>query len=711
MKVRKLLVEVGADTKDYDRGMKSARAKLTKLTGQIKKMGKVMAAAATAVVAAVGLMVKNYVEAGDWIDKMSKRTGIGAVALSELAYAADISGASLNDVEKCVKKMAKTITDADEGLESYLRVFRRLGLDVKKLKAMSPEEQFFTIGGAIADLEKEFLKTATAQEVFGRAGTTLLPLFKESAEEINRLRRETHELGIVFDTEAAAKAAALKDAMTKLKGAFQGISFQIADAVVPSLMIFAEAFTKTVTSIDIDGEKLTKTLLGTFKFIVRGALGVVMAFHGIKLSSEKVVEGVAGVAKGYLEGMAKVDKAIEKVWPGLAKLLKVFGTTDEAIDTLSITQETYRQKGEETIDTLSDLIMYLESLEQALDEAYDASNKVSKSITEADAALGGAAKTIETTIPTYQHSALMLSFTAKAWYAMGTAAEVSADLARRAAAALGISVIELKNIIISSLNVILAWTGLVFQKITAGASAWDIQKAKIEEFRSVLQEVSEQVMNVVGRMDAMFGQLHANEAQRIENTRRQQSDAIEAWFEERRAYIEQHILDEEAKVAALEALDEEKARKENALQHRIEKEQRKLERKRAVAQKASALAMAGINIAEAITKALTAGPIIGQVLAALVAVMGAVQIAAIASAPLPALAKGGYIEKEMVARLHPGELVLSPAHVKALASPDRMIGSFSPTVIINTKTLDDRTIRQAGEKIYAELQRQQRRFG
>lgn len=659
MKVRKLLVEVGADTAAYDRGMKSARAKLKNLTGQIKKMGVVMAAAATAVVGAVGLMVKNYVEAGDWIDKMSKRTGIGATALSELAYAADISGASLNDVEKSVKKMAKAITDADEGLESYLRVFRRLGLDVEKLKAMSPEDQFLKIGRAIARLGDESLQAATAQEVFGRAGTTLLPLFKESTEEINRLRGEAHRLGKVFDAEAAAKAAKLKDSLTALRGSLQGIQFAIADEVVPALTIFADAITDKLVEIRGDARGLTESLLGFFKVLMQGVQGVLAGIQILRAAWYDLNVAINLQAKSLYEKVLPAYFLLAKILPGAREEFVKLG---KAYAQLLIDIERYADASDAATDSAADAIVLFDELIAALNEIDTAYTKVSETLTT-------------TAIPPVRELGDVLE-----------EVEGVAVLTARSLKFIGTALSTLKSEIYEVKEATMTWQ---------------------EELLGYLAQAQQAVQG----LDSVFGQFHSNEAQRIENSRRAQSDAIEEWYEQRRAAIEQTVMDEEAKVAALEALDEEKARKQNELEHRVEKETRKLERERAKAQKATALMAATINVAEAIVKALTAGPIIGQILAGVVAALGAVQIAAIAAAPLPALAKGGYIEKEMVARLHPGELVLSPAHVKALASPDRMIGTFSPTVIINTKTLDDRTIRQAGEKIYAELQRQQRRFG
>ena len=139
----------------------------------------------------------------------------------------------------------------------------------------------------------------------------------------------------------------------------------------------------------------------------------------------------------------------------------------------------------------------------------------------------------------------------------------------------------------------------------------------------------------------------------------------------------------------------------------MDKERRKLERARAKSAKASALFSAGINVAEAITKALTAGPLIGQIFAGIVAALGAVQMAAIAAAPLPSLQKGGIVEKEGAYHLHAGEEV-KPAPIVM----GRMAGASTcyVTMSIYAQRLDDRTINTAAERIYRAVKQQQGRY-
>ena len=73
--------------------------------------------------------VKSFLDTGDELDKMSKRLGISVESLSELKFAAEQSGASLDDIEKGVKKLSSSVFDANNGIKASSDAFRALGLN------------------------------------------------------------------------------------------------------------------------------------------------------------------------------------------------------------------------------------------------------------------------------------------------------------------------------------------------------------------------------------------------------------------------------------------------------------------------------------------------------------------------------------------------------------------------------------------------------
>lgn len=231
------VLKVGVDTKPLEKGMKGIGASIKK---HQKAIGIGMMAMGGAILAAGAMSIKTFAKMGDEVAKMAKRTGFSTEALSELKHAADISGASLETLEKGVKKMSKTIVDASDGLATYVRSFEKIGLTAEELLKLSPEEQFNKIAMAIAGLEDPTLRAAVAQEIFGRAGTQLLPLFAEGAEGIAKLRQEAHDLGIVFDAEAAVKAEEFTDAMLRMNEVVSGVKMSIGEVLAPILTEFLE---------------------------------------------------------------------------------------------------------------------------------------------------------------------------------------------------------------------------------------------------------------------------------------------------------------------------------------------------------------------------------------------------------------------------------------------------------------------------------------
>jgi len=371
-----IVSQLTLDKSKFSTAIKGVKKETTAMGGwvkknsaQFKRMGLAITAMGTAALFTFKKMVDKYVEVGDMVDKMSKRTAFAAETISELAYAADISGADISMLEKGVKKMSKTIVDAGYGLETYLRVFRELGLEIDDLMALSPEEQFMTIGAAIADMENDTLKTAAAVDVFGRSGTMLLPLFKEGAEGIAKLRKEAHELGIVFDEEAAAKAAKLKDAQTALKKAMQGLGFAIVEDTIPVLTQMATHFKDVFVNIQDNTQTFTGSILGFFKIIAMGIGGLMMAWTGLKAGVFKVASYVAGQLEKFLYAVVAQLAVLEKIPIVGKKLVPITDAIYETLKSVTAITQGYNEEGEKQIDVITNQATFLENLKKALDDA------------------------------------------------------------------------------------------------------------------------------------------------------------------------------------------------------------------------------------------------------------------------------------------------------------------------------------------------------
>ena len=238
-------IVVKANTAQAQKGIKGLTDRMGGLKGAAIGVGIAAGAAAVGGIAAFAKSsISAFAQAGDEVQKMALRTGFTTEALSELKHAAELSGASLSSMENGVKRMQRTILDAENGLSTATDAFEMLGIEMADVEGKTPEEQFTLLSGALADVEDASRRSALAQQVFGRAGTQLLPMLAAGKDGLAAMRQEAHDLGIVFDQDAANSAAEYQDSLTKLKGAFQGIQFAGGKALVPVLVPLIEKFTE-----------------------------------------------------------------------------------------------------------------------------------------------------------------------------------------------------------------------------------------------------------------------------------------------------------------------------------------------------------------------------------------------------------------------------------------------------------------------------------
>lgn len=222
---------------------------VAKSTGDfIERNSKKIALGVTGTLAATGTFaaqsVKLYASVGSEIYDMAIKTGLGAEAISELRYAAEQSGTSLSGLEVAIRQMAGTIVNASEGSDTAQKAFERIGIKIQDLIGLSPEEQFNKIASGVASLQDATLRAATAQDIFGRSGTDLLPLLSQGVDAMSRLKQEAHDLGITFTDVTAARAEQLANTLNRFNEQLKGIQFSIAEGITPSLEWWSGVLTR-----------------------------------------------------------------------------------------------------------------------------------------------------------------------------------------------------------------------------------------------------------------------------------------------------------------------------------------------------------------------------------------------------------------------------------------------------------------------------------
>lgn len=321
----KAFVELGVSDK-LTKGLRAAQKRLQAFGASVGSLGARIAALGTAALAPLAASVRTFSNAGDVLDKMAARTGLSAEALSELGFAAELSGADLQTLEKGIRKMQKSILDAERGLATTRQAMSQLGLTVEDLKGLAPEEQFLLIADRLSRIEDPTRRAALAMELFGRAGTGLLPLLKDGAQGIEALRAEARRLGLTVSTQTAKDAALLNDTLHTLWRVVKQGVFVIGSALAPAVVEFTNAVTRTVVRVS-EWIKQNKALIVTAVKIAVGVAGVGLALVAVGF----VISGV-GAALGALASIAAgVGTALGAVVSVLGALLSPIGLVISAV--------------------------------------------------------------------------------------------------------------------------------------------------------------------------------------------------------------------------------------------------------------------------------------------------------------------------------------------------------------------------------------------
>ena len=279
-----------------------ASSELEQDIAKVNKTALAMGAALAVAAAAAVVSIKTYADLGDAIRDMSQRTGLSVENISELRLAAELSGTTIEALETGVRKMQNTLFDATKGSKEAATAFTQIGLSVAGLAAMSPDEQFDAIAVALSGVQDGSQRAAIATEIFGKAGTQLLPMLADGAEGLDAMRQQARDLGIVFSQDAADAADEFNDTLSVLSGALSGLSFSFAAQVLPSLTNFLTMVINGIAVLRDLGEMILRNdaLMTAIGITIAGAATILIgmfapAIWAIVLAWAAVVGPVLGV--------------------------------------------------------------------------------------------------------------------------------------------------------------------------------------------------------------------------------------------------------------------------------------------------------------------------------------------------------------------------------------------------------------------------------
>lgn len=241
-------------------------AKVKKFNNNVEKTGKVSdkaakmtrlfsqgiavaGGAAVAGSAALFTLAKQTAEAQDKITKMGRELGVSTEFLSAMQFSAKLAGTSLETMDKGLARLSKTAVDAQNGSALAKRAFDDLGLAVKNNDGTfkDSDQLLFEISDKFKKMPDGVLKTAKAQELFGKSGKQMINLLNQGSDALKDQAAEAAKLGIVFDEETGNKAEEFNDQLLRIEQTFQGLAMEVGTDLIP---IITELFDDILFSVE-----------------------------------------------------------------------------------------------------------------------------------------------------------------------------------------------------------------------------------------------------------------------------------------------------------------------------------------------------------------------------------------------------------------------------------------------------------------------------
>lgn len=329
-----LVVDLQLNSAQLRKGLEDANAKLDQFGKRMDKLANLVTFEAIgnlAKDAAVGLahFVQGGAESADKMGKLAQSAGIPVEALSRLAYAAELSDVSTQELGAGLGKLTKKMADAAAGGKSAA-IFEALGVKVTDANGKMRDA-----GSVMADISEKFAgledgsaKAAIAQEIFGESGAKMIPLLNEGKEGLAAAAAEADKFGLTVTEKGAEAAGQFNDSLTKLKKAGEGLALRVAERIAPIMSKLIDEFLSGESGANAmkgaaDALVVTLKALASGGAIIAGvfeAVGKVLA--GVSAAVMFAIDGDFGNAKHALgalgedlaKGAQETKKRLEAIW-------------------------------------------------------------------------------------------------------------------------------------------------------------------------------------------------------------------------------------------------------------------------------------------------------------------------------------------------------------------------------------------------------------
>lgn len=292
-KLKEVADKIGVTEKELKRANQSIKKFQKELGEGIKNACKVAMVGLGALAGATVMTINQTREYADRVDDMSKQIGLSKKGFQEWDYIIKRFGGNIEGLKMGMKTLVTQTINANSGNKAAIANFQKLGISIKNNNGqLKNQEQLFE--EVVAKLQKYpdgVAKAKLANDLFGRSGADLMPMFKENATAISELKTEMEKLGIVMSDEQIEAANTCSDNIETIQRGFGVITMSLGNELIPTINELAKTLISNMPQIKATVVPVFNAVASAVKFVIEninvllpvasGLLSTFLAYQGI----------------------------------------------------------------------------------------------------------------------------------------------------------------------------------------------------------------------------------------------------------------------------------------------------------------------------------------------------------------------------------------------------------------------------------------------
>lgn len=235
---RGIKIPIGTDLTGLDRG-------LAQVQSRFRGLGANLATSLASTMAGVFSvrMFDSLLREFDQVAKQAARLGVGVEQFQRLRMAARLAGSEGETLARALISMNQRLQDSGGAGDRASEALRRLGIHGERFRQLGPERQIVELANAFHRAGGDGEAVASILDVMGMRAQTLLPLFRQTGEQLEDAFENTR----VVSAEAMAQIEEARDEWERFKNS---LKVGAAEASPPVLGFLSDMFARLGTERD-----------------------------------------------------------------------------------------------------------------------------------------------------------------------------------------------------------------------------------------------------------------------------------------------------------------------------------------------------------------------------------------------------------------------------------------------------------------------------